>query len=189
MARKGNPISVRRDLPVFWFLIYFYILGFNLIITIKLLMDWGIPHILVIGWKGVSLTPPSKRTKQGSFCSNFSLASFFFFSAGKNNVIERRLKLQLPFRCFSKTHFGCSHCVAFFFFFFSIVEQLWVPNGIKFWRPGCAYSPGFWAVKQWLPKPFFFLVRAFRTFPTTSPDGHKKAQVSKFFQNLRAPLW
>ena len=91
MARKGNPISVRRDLPVFLFLIYFYILGFNLIITIKLLMDRGIPHILVIGWKGVSLTPPSKRTLFGSFCSNFSLVNshdFFFFRTEKTMSLK-----------------------------------------------------------------------------------------------------
>lgn len=32
-------------------------MGYNLIMTIKLCMDWGIPHKLVIGWEGVSLTP------------------------------------------------------------------------------------------------------------------------------------
>ena len=40
-----------------WFIILFYLESFNLIITIKLVMNWGIPHSIIFGWPGISLTP------------------------------------------------------------------------------------------------------------------------------------
>lgn len=65
------------------FLLYIlYIHGFNSVMGIKIAMDWGVPHQLIIGWGGVSLTPIFEPPIQGKPNSFLLLPMLFLFYFG-----------------------------------------------------------------------------------------------------------
>ena len=55
-----------------------YIWSHNMIIQISLAMDWWIPHKLVIGWDGISLTPISNPKSEPNSISIYILYIIIF---------------------------------------------------------------------------------------------------------------
>lgn len=52
-----HKFELQRLLEMLFLLVMFYLLSYNNLMGLKLYLDWGIPHELIIGWNGVSLTP------------------------------------------------------------------------------------------------------------------------------------